>query len=209
MSQWIPTHITVGGRIPRELVPGLCRAICNESGGLDWGDDAFKPRRAADLLAARQLIGNAAVLRLFDETACWGKFELLEAFLIEHRIPFDRQHDAKFDISAGRLVYRPDSGTHEFLTDSQERIVIQAGPLCGHIEMLEQAQRDLAAGRAGDAAGLLASCVKAPGDPAARVAGLARLRNRSGRRSLTRNSVGCSTSPGCPMAHVGLLSTPF
>ena len=159
MSEWIATHITIGGRIAESLAAALCQAIGEEGGGLDWGDDPFRPQRSEQLLAARQQIGDTLVLRLFDETASGGRFESLEAFLVEHGIAFDRQHEAKFDVSAGRLVYRPGIGIHEFLTDAEEKIVIRAEPLRGIAETLAQVQLALSAERSVEAGSLLAGCL--------------------------------------------------
>ena len=50
MSEPISTEISIGGKIRAELVPGLCNAIVEEGGSLEWGDAWFMPETAEDLL---------------------------------------------------------------------------------------------------------------------------------------------------------------
>jgi hypothetical protein len=46
-------------------------------------------------------------LLLADHEATWGSFDLLEAFLVNHGIAFDRQSEGKFGFDAELVQYRP------------------------------------------------------------------------------------------------------
>ena len=43
-------EIWIGGKIKRELVPELCKAICAEHVWLPWSGDEFQPQSEEDLL---------------------------------------------------------------------------------------------------------------------------------------------------------------
>ena len=94
------------------------------------------------------------------DSAAWGQFPALEGFLVQQRIPFNRQHEAKFDIAATKLLYRPETGAQEFITNVHGEIVTPAGPLMPVIKMLVQAQSDLNLGRNREAGALVAECIE-------------------------------------------------
>src|SRR5215210_3066728 len=108
MPEEISAHITIGGRIPRELVSELCQLIGQEGVGLNWCSPAFEPATEQDLLAA--LDADESQLCLYADGAAWGEFQVLEPFLHAHQIPFDRHHDGKYDIISTILFYRPEQG---------------------------------------------------------------------------------------------------
>lgn len=155
MPEMIAAHITIGGRVPSELVPQLCELISQEDLALDWGGKQFAPRTAEDLLSARQ----GQRLQLFAETASWGEFKSLEQFLIEHQIPFDRHHDAKYEIASTALFYRPEFGCQEFLTDGNEEVLCQAAPLLELAASLRQVREQLSGGQISAAEDQLSACI--------------------------------------------------
>ncbi len=69
------------------------------------------------------------MLRLYDEAARWGDFPELEAWLVRRRIVFDRFNERKYEISAERLVFRPDWGSVVHAANAGEQVVCEAEPL--------------------------------------------------------------------------------
>ena len=95
MSERMAAQIWIGGKVPTQLVDGLCGEIDAEGVALDWGAGRFAPKTAEELLQARVDCEGAAVLYLCDEQASWGRFDSLEGFLQEHGI---RDVDCRFDV---------------------------------------------------------------------------------------------------------------
>ncbi len=158
MADYVAAHITMGGRVPRQLVPQLCQTIGTQGIGREWGEWDFCPETAAELLNARLEIDGAQVLRLFGDEVPYGNFEVLQGFLMDHKLPFDRWHEAKYEISCERLSYRPNLGLRSFLTNHQEEIVIAADPLMPLPAMVRQVQRLLDRGARHGAQQLLQQC---------------------------------------------------
>ena len=50
MADYLAAQITIGGCIPRRLVPRLCKAIRDEGLALEWGDAHLDPQSAEELL---------------------------------------------------------------------------------------------------------------------------------------------------------------
>jgi len=147
MADYVAAHITIGGRVSERIVPALCQAISEQQVGLDWGAWNFCPHSAQALLKARRKIGAARVLRLYSDEVAYGNFDLLQEFLADHELPFDRWHEAKYEIACELMVYRPDGELRFFLTNLQEEIVIRAEPLMGLPERLRELEH---LARAGD-----------------------------------------------------------
>ena len=104
MSDRFPARIHIGGQVPIALVKGLCEAIQADGASLDYGEAAFDPQGAADLLEAVR--DGRGTLRLCDDQACYGEFENTEAFCQEHAIAFDRHSDGKYEYDAERVMFR-------------------------------------------------------------------------------------------------------
>jgi hypothetical protein len=159
MSDTMTVHITLGGRVPRLLVPELCAVIRSQSVALDWDQEWFQPEAEQDLLNACASADGPTPLFLCDHCAPWGEFRELQEFLVQHQLPFDRQHDAKFEFSSELLCFRPEMGSFHFLTNSDERIVVLAENLLPAVELLKQVQRHLLRGATQDAEALVRHCL--------------------------------------------------
>jgi hypothetical protein len=118
MSEPIPAEIWIGGKIRREQVPQLCKAIEEERVALEWGDAYFAPRTAEDLLSACQDKDAARLLCLCDDQANYGEFKLLEEFLACEKISYRRKSDAKCEFDAEVVEYRPQVGQVHYPSDS-------------------------------------------------------------------------------------------
>lgn len=158
MPEVIAAHITIGGCVARELVEELCELISREDLALEWSGKQFEPQSAEDLLSACRTAGKR--LRLFADAASWGEFDLLEPFLIEHQVPFDRHHDSKYEIDRSTLFYRTELGRLEFLTDGSEAVLCPVQPLRAVSKMLAQVRLELKRGRSPEAGFLIEECVE-------------------------------------------------
>lgn len=78
MGDRVSASITIGGRLPKSLIPALLEAIEAEGLGLDYGEPG---PTAEDIVSGEQLF-------LADDEVNYGMFETLEAFCLEHDLPF-------------------------------------------------------------------------------------------------------------------------
>lgn len=138
MSDRIAAEIFIGGTLSSRLVTGLCTAISAQGVVLDWGDAAFSPESAGELLAQRRKYRGALVLALCDDQARSGCFEPLEDFLIARRIPFDRYHEAKYEFDAELVCYRPGKPPTVIITDADRKPIVRC-------EVLAKAQQQITA----------------------------------------------------------------
>jgi hypothetical protein len=103
MSDHFPGEITIGGDIPNRLLDRLSEMIASEGVSIDW-------QYALDRPAVRKAIEEAAAkgetARFTDDEAICGQFEDLEAFLVRHRIHFDRHSDARYEYDSENVYYR-------------------------------------------------------------------------------------------------------
>ncbi|WP_425613532.1 hypothetical protein NA78x_003366 [Anatilimnocola sp. NA78] len=156
MPEMISAHITLGGCVLAELVPQLCTLISQEDLTLEWGGNQFLPQTAEDLLSARQ--PEQQHIQLFADEASWGQFAALEQFLIEQEIPFDRHHDAKYEIASTTLYFRPESGRQEYLTNGDE-VICEVGPLRALATSLRHLRDQLSGGQISAAQNMIASSI--------------------------------------------------
>ena len=139
MSDRMSAEISIGGKVPASLVPLLCRAIASESVSLEWGDACFCPTSAEELEeACRKNDESSSVLWLCDVEAAWGEFERLESFLAEHRIPYTRRREGKYEYEPLVVEYRP--GMEKALVLKADN----AGQLVAPVEELMVAETKLA-----------------------------------------------------------------
>jgi hypothetical protein len=118
MPDCIAAEIRIGGTIRRDLVPGFCKAICDECLSLEWGDAAFDPNSPGELLEACQDCDGARHLRLCDDQASYGQFSILEKFLVEAGICYRRHSDAKYEYDAKIVEFRPGLGQVVFASNN-------------------------------------------------------------------------------------------
>lgn len=80
MADRVSASIAIGGNLPAARLDSLIEIIALEGLSTDWDGPAFD---------ASQLPDNAA-LRLYAHEVAWGRFTELEAFCVEHHLPFAR-----------------------------------------------------------------------------------------------------------------------
>jgi len=101
MSDRMAAEIWIGGKLRRSLLEEFPIAdLC-----LDWDENRPKSTGEADLRATRDEDG---LLHFADAEANWGEFQELEAWLKEHRIPFRRFSEGKYEYPAEIVAHRPD-----------------------------------------------------------------------------------------------------
>ncbi len=101
MADYFPGEIHIGGPIRRPLLKQLIAAIVAEGVSLgNYGD------RPATQEALREAFAAGDVVHLYDDQACYGQFDGLEAFLARHRIHFDRHSDSRYEFDAENVYYR-------------------------------------------------------------------------------------------------------
>ncbi len=108
MSEPIPACIAIGGKLSGKLVTHLCAAIDADRVSLEWGDAAFRPTTAEELLKACDDEHGDGTLRLCDDHANWGRLPNLEDFLTKvGKLPFDRRSDGKLGFDPDLIFSRP------------------------------------------------------------------------------------------------------
>lgn len=110
MAEYISAAIHIGGPVSRALAADLA-AVIIESGAMPEFNLPGSPGTAEWLEAA--VNPTSGVLDLCHHEARWGCFEELEAWLVEHGIPFDRHRDAKYEFDGTLTSFRPTLGTVE------------------------------------------------------------------------------------------------
>lgn len=136
MSERFATWMQIGGKVPRAKVKQLLRAITEAGVSLEWGDAAFTPRSAEDLLAALK----DGYLWLCDDEASWGQFPELEQACRKLRLPYTCCCDGGCAYDAERVDWRP--GIKEPLsrrssTEHSGEIFVLAGEVKAALVMLE------------------------------------------------------------------------
>jgi hypothetical protein len=90
MSARYSAWIRIGGSLERSHAERLIQAIRLDYARLDWGEPAFEPQNAEELLAARR----EDRLRLCDEETRYGEFNAIESACRELRLSYRRHTEA-------------------------------------------------------------------------------------------------------------------
>jgi len=102
MAERFPTHISIGGKVERAIIPALIDAINTEELQSDWGIGLPVLRSDKELLE-RLEDGH---LSFFHEERAWGEFPDLEQFLVENGIPFNRSHSPRYEYDGELVQFR-------------------------------------------------------------------------------------------------------
>lgn len=146
MSERLSAEMWIGGKLESRFVPELCDAICAEGVLREWGGAAFEPATAEDLLEARKDLSGAAVVYVCSETANWGEFDELEAWLGEHGLAYRRRTGGS-DCYDGELVeFRPGRDIITLPTNANGRPVADIETVQKAWYLLKETQQALRAG---------------------------------------------------------------
>ncbi|HUT59472.1 MAG TPA: hypothetical protein VNA25_16605 [Phycisphaerae bacterium] len=121
MSDHFPAEIYIGGPIPRVLLEELVGVIVADGASLE---DYGAPCATEEDL--RKAFREGAVVSLYDAEASFGQFDGLEAFLVKHRIPFDRYSDAFYEYNAEAVFYRGRGEPIIMPTDQEGHVMVHA-----------------------------------------------------------------------------------
>ena len=119
MADHFPGEIHIGGPIPRTLLNKLLRAIVDEGVSLEsyGGPDA-------DAEALQKAFQEGSIVHLYADQARYGMFAVLEHFLVDHRIPFDRFSEAFCEYSAEVVRYRGGQSTVVLPADQNGHVLL-------------------------------------------------------------------------------------
>ena len=115
MADRVPASIQIGGEISAAVFAELLHIIAFEGLSPEWGGEVFD--------ADSRVVGQP--LALFDESCAWGKIDNLEAFCVEHGLPFVRWSGSyPGEWSPERLVYRGSGTVDSYMIDESDRVLL-------------------------------------------------------------------------------------
>jgi len=129
MADHFPGEIHIGGPIPRGLRKKLFRAIVDEGASLEsyGGPDA-------DAEALRKSFQEGSIVHLYADQARYGMFAVLERFLVDHRIPFDRFSEAFCEYNAEVVRYRGGQSAVVLPADQNGQVLLSREEVAGILE---------------------------------------------------------------------------
>ena len=115
MADRVSASITLGGTVPASTYTELSVAIASEGLSTEWDGEPFQPDQRTD--------GEA--LRLFAHEVAWGRFEELESWCLQHRLPFARWSGAYGgQWGAERVVFTGEGEPVSYAVDEDDRVMI-------------------------------------------------------------------------------------
>lgn len=122
MADRVPASIHIGGEISTAVFAELLHIIAFEGLSPEWGGEPFD--------AKSRIVGEP--LALFDESCAWGKIDNLEAFCVEHGLPFVRWSGSyPGEWSPERLIFRGSGTVDSYMVDESDRVLIDRRLLTG------------------------------------------------------------------------------
>ncbi|PKP94974.1 hypothetical protein [Sphingomonas sp.] len=80
MADRVSASITIGGTLPRSLLPDFFALIQEQGLSTEWDGEPFTPA----------MVREGMSLELMAHEVAWGRFERLESWCVEHDLPFAR-----------------------------------------------------------------------------------------------------------------------
>lgn len=115
MADRVPVSILIGGNMSAAIFAEFASAIAFEGLSIEWGGEPFD--------ICLRTVGEP--LALFDESCAWGKIDNLEAFCVEHELPFVRWSGSyPGEWSPERLVFRGSGTVDSYMIDESDRVLI-------------------------------------------------------------------------------------
>jgi len=103
MSDRIAAHMTIGGELPRALLPQLLKAIAGAEVATDWGDAFFAPHDGDELLSGLM----KGRLWLCDDESRDGAFPGLEDACRKLGLSYTRCCESRYEHNAEVVDWRP------------------------------------------------------------------------------------------------------
>lgn len=121
MGEHFSTEIVIGGTIKREQIQALIDLVNKEDLRQDWGSDSERIETVEDL---RKHKNNDGVLWFCNESQRWGEFPVLEAFLVEQNISFDRHHSPRYEYNGELVLFRAGMESPSIATADSELVLM-------------------------------------------------------------------------------------
>lgn len=115
MADRVSASIVLGGSITADRYEELAAIIAGEGLSTDWDGEGFEP--------SHRTVGEP--LSLCAHEVPWGRFEELEAWCVEHQLPFARWSGGYGgQWSAERVVFPGGGEPQSYVADEDDRILI-------------------------------------------------------------------------------------
>ena len=115
MADRVSASITLGGVLAPIAYAELVDVIASEDLSTEWDGDPFEPDQRTE----------GEPLRLVAHEVAWGRFEELEAWCFEHRMPFARWSGAYGgEWGAERVVFTGEGEPISYAADENDRVMI-------------------------------------------------------------------------------------
>ena len=101
MTDYYPAEIHIGGPVPRTALDELVKQIVDAGASLE----GYGERTVTDK-SIREALREGHIINLFDERACYGRFDKLEEFLVRNQIHFNRHSEAYCEYDAENVYFR-------------------------------------------------------------------------------------------------------
>jgi hypothetical protein len=142
MADRMAAEIWIGGQLPR----GHLGEFPISDLRLDFDETPFDASSVESILNARDENG---LLHFVDCEAAWGEFAELEGWLRDHKMPFRRHSEGKYDYLPELVESRPDLGeeVQAIASDSGEPLVCKSEltPILEKMAKLRRSDQSLSA----------------------------------------------------------------
>lgn len=129
MADRVSASIIVGGTLTAPDYAELAEIIAGEGLSIEWDGEPFEPDH--------RTIGEP--LSLYAHEVAWGRFEELEAWCVEKKLPFSRWSGSYGgEWTAERVVFKGAGDPQSYIADEDDRIMIDRGTVerLGSIETI-------------------------------------------------------------------------
>jgi len=117
MADRFSAEITIGGRIPLELLDELVGVVETEGLGVEWGVAGLDKSEIRQVIVEAAQNGRTA--RFVDDQACYGWFEDLESWLTANGVDFDRYNECRYEYEAQNVYGRGSKQPVVFTADQE------------------------------------------------------------------------------------------
>lgn len=129
MADRVSASIILGGTLTAADYAELAEVIADEGLSIEWDGERFEPEH--------RTVGEP--LSLYAHEVAWGRFEGLEAWCVDKKLPFSRWSGAYGgEWGAERVVFTGQGDPIPYTADEEDRIMIDRGTVekLGSIEAI-------------------------------------------------------------------------
>lgn len=115
MVDRVSASITLGGSLITSDYAELCEIIADEGLSTEWDGPDFAPEH--------RVVGEP--LGLCAHEVSWGRFEMLEAWCVDHKVPFARWSGAcPGQWGAERVVFTGEGEPQSYSVDEEDYVLV-------------------------------------------------------------------------------------